>query len=221
MSNKDILSIEIAEEVMKKRGYTRVATSGDNKRVFFNKILPKEYDGAGINAEVKLISKEIEIKFADLKLAFILSSYHFDFYTDKWKQFEETLMMYINACVHANERYVPSPTTPEKKETEKNILQDRKKEFWNKVKEIGKEKGYSKEACEAFYKHWTAMNDNGNKMLFEITKSSKKSVWSTAGRLATWMKNEKDWAKPKTTKIEIQNKELVKKKEILETKDVF
>ena len=47
---------------------------------------------------------------------------------------------------------------------------------------------YPKWLRREFWDHWTAMNDNGKKMFFEMQKT-----WSTGGRLATFANNSKQW----------------------------
>ena len=60
---------------------------------------------------------------------------------------------------------------------------------------------YPKDLVIEFVEHWTTVNDNGNKMYFEM-KSITKGKWSTLGRLATFKRNQERWEKP----IEKRNK---------------
>lgn len=76
-------------------------------------------------------------------------------------------------------------------------LQQRQDEFkqlvWEKIgKTFDK---FPKELVIEFVEHWTTINDNGNKMYFEM-KSITKGKWSTLGRLATFKRNKERWGKP-------------------------
>lgn len=73
-------------------------------------------------------------------------------------------------------------------------LEERKKQFkllvWDKIgRNFNK---YPEEIVKEFVEHWTTVNDNGNKMYFEM-KSITKGKWSTLGRLATFVRNRKRW----------------------------
>ena len=92
------------------------------------------------------------------------------------------------------------------KPTIKKTLEQRKKEFANKL--IPFIEKYGKEIIREFYDYWSEHNDGGLKMAFE-----KKSTFSIEHRLRTWNKNNTKYGTTATNKLEDSAK---RKREILE-----
>tara|TARA_R110002020_G_scaffold357467_3_gene569833 strand:- start:4393 stop:5037 length:645 start_codon:yes stop_codon:yes gene_type:complete len=73
------------------------------------------------------------------------------------------------------------------KEKEKDI-EKRQDKFIDKVNTIIKEKKYSNEETDNFVGFWTERNTSNTKMRFELQQT-----FDISRRLATWVKNNKEW----------------------------
>ena len=79
--------------------------------------------------------------------------------------------------------------------TDNKINTNLKKKYWiDEVEELN----YPKETKEDFIEYWSEESKTGK------TKQSMQKTWNTARRLKTWAKNEKNWNKTKTSKIDSQ-----------------
>jgi hypothetical protein len=103
---------------------------------------------------------------------------------------------------------------------EKPTIEERKKEFWIQIKQVGKSKNYEKQMCEDFYRYWIEMNPGGKKMRWEMEK-----VFDITRRLSTWIQNDKKWLpiwkQKEKDRIKAQDEELKNPKKTLKHKDLF
>jgi len=77
--------------------------------------------------------------------------------------------------------------TPKDKDKEKDI-DKRQDKFIDKVNEVIKDKKYTNEETNNFVGFWTERNTSNTKMRFELQQT-----FDIARRLATWVRNNKEW----------------------------
>lgn len=192
------LSEQKARDVMKKRGYNEVSVnmSGD---VVTTINFVKHFGGIILHASAHLKNKSVSLYFVDLKYLCELSAKNFAFDHKDFEKYEQIITMYAAKCMDIDVfqilddlkgtiTSIDEPPTPTVDEPKKDI-KERKRNFWDVIAQYGKEKGYSKEMCLAFYNYWTEMNENGKKLRFEIEKT-RSGVFDIKGRLRTWKSNE-------------------------------
>jgi len=93
--------------------------------------------------------------------------------------------------------------------TDNKINTNLNKKYWiDEVEELN----YPKETKEDFIEYWREESKTGK------TKQSMQKTWNTARRLKTWAKNEKNWNKSKTSKIDSQIDSYVGALNLLEKK---
>ena len=93
--------------------------------------------------------------------------------------------------------------------TDNKINTNLNKKYWiDEVEELN----YPKETKEDFIEYWSEESKTGK------TKQSMQKTWNTARRLKTWAKNEKNWNKSKTSKIDSQIDSYVGALNLLEKK---
>lgn len=83
-------------------------------------------------------------------------------------------------------------------ETPKKTIEERKKEFVEKLKPYLEK--YGKSTLNDFYQYWTQVNKGGTKMLFEMQKA-----FQIPNRLATWHKNNYGAKKMLPVGMKLQN----------------
>jgi len=93
--------------------------------------------------------------------------------------------------------------------TDNKISTNINKIYW--IDEI-KELNYPKEMKEDFLSYWLEESKSGK------TRQSMQKTWNTERRLKTWAKNEKNWNKTKTSKIDAQIDSYVGALNLLEKK---
>ena len=71
----------------------------------------------------------------------------------------------------------------------KSDIEKRRIDFIANVVSQAKEKGIETDIVTRFCDYWTETNPNGKKMRFEMEKT-----FSVGGRLATFVKNKREWA---------------------------
>ena len=86
--------------------------------------------------------------------------------------------------------------TPKDKNKEKDI-DKRQDKFIDKVNEVIKDKKYTNEETNNFVGFWTERNNSNTKMRFELQQT-----FDIARRLATWVRNNKEWKIDKKGKNE-------------------
>lgn len=218
---------EMCISLMKTRGYKNTATGSNGETLFF---LKKIDDVITVHATVRVERLTVELDIIgtlgmNIKLlteAIIVDTNCFD-------KTEEELIRYGNICLNGNsivsKRVEPVNKTglgqTNKGTTIEKTFDQRKKEFWEKIRQVGKQKSYEKDMCIEFYEYWTQKNELGKKMRFE-----KETTWDLAGRLRTWLRNDKNWTKRynniQEAKAEKQNVELAQTgTNHVSTKDLF
>lgn len=93
--------------------------------------------------------------------------------------------------------------------TDNKINTNLNKKYW--IDEIN-ELNYPKEMKEDFIGYWSEESKTGK------TRQSMQKTWNTARRLKTWAKNDKNWNKTKTSKIDAQIDSYVGALNLLEKK---
>ena len=93
--------------------------------------------------------------------------------------------------------------------TDNKINTNINKIYW--IDEI-KELNYPKEMKEDFIEYWSEESKTGK------TRQSMQKTWNTERRLKTWAKNDKNWNKTKTSKIDAQIDSYVGALNLLEQK---
>ena len=93
--------------------------------------------------------------------------------------------------------------------TDNKINTNINKIYW--IDEI-KELNYPKEMKEDFIEYWSEESKTGK------TRQSMQKTWNTERRLKTWAKNDKNWNKTKTSKIDAQIDSYVGALNLLEKK---
>ena len=93
--------------------------------------------------------------------------------------------------------------------TDTKISTNLNKIYW--IDEI-KELNYPKEMKEDFISYWSEESKTGK------TRQSMQKTWNTERRLKTWAKNDKNWNKTKTSKIDAQIDSYVGALNLLEKK---
>lgn len=219
------LTEERADEIMKERGYIRTATSDSRfgKKIFYQK--PKVLGDAAIHAEVKLWDQTVTLAFKEFAFMVNLVTSSFNLEHKDFSKFEASISTYAAKCLDIDlesifKSFNIGNVVPPTSKPPKVSVKERKDKFWEKIREQAKKKGYEREMCMDFFRHWTEMNEGGRKMRFEM-----KDVFNIAGRLVTWHTNEKKFDKTGKKnfyekKIETQNEQL-KKKEVVNVKTLF
>jgi hypothetical protein len=64
-------------------------------------------------------------------------------------------------------------------------LEERRKWFVESVRKVKESHGYDNDMCNDFYRYWTELAPEGDKMRFEF-----ESTWDTATRLRRWKENQ-------------------------------
>ena len=93
--------------------------------------------------------------------------------------------------------------------TDNKINTNINKKYW--IDEI-QELNYPKEMKEDFIEYWSEESKTGK------TRQSMQKTWNTERRLKTWAKNDKNWNKTKTSKIDAQIDSYVGALNLLEKK---
>lgn len=212
----EALTVTKAKEIMKARGYTDVSHTQSGDVITSVNFIKYLSDEIRIHANVVLKSEDVTLSFVELKHLCELKCGKFAFNHKDFEKFENILKIYVAKCLDVDVfqvlALIPLKTegATEVVKKEKKDVKIRKREFWDEIAAIGKKRNYPKNSCLKFYEYWIQMNSGGVKMQFEITKS-KKGVFDVGGRLATWMKNDKEWAVEKKNfvdkKIDKQNAE--------------
>jgi hypothetical protein len=209
-------------KIMKGRGYTSVShneTGGEVTNINYLKMVVEGQ--LSLHAKVNLKKECISLYVPGLKYFCQISAENFQFDHPDFAKYEQIMTMYGAKCMELDVfgmldslkkvEGVNDGVTEGVKE--KKTLAIRKREFWDTIVEIGKKRNYPKDSCKAFYDYWTQANEGGVKMQFEIMKV-RKGVFDIGGRLATWMKNDKNWASANKNfvekKADQQNKEAQK-----------
>lgn len=211
-----MLDKEKAIEIMKERGYSPTAETGNGDGLFFLKMLSDEIS---IHATVRLKTQTVELNFPHLTWLCFLSTTNFDFFHKEFLKFEEVITFYALRCLGREikdameeiKQYHAITKIP----IEKYVItvEDRKKGLWEKIRQVAKEESYEKEMCKEFYEYWTEMNEGGRKMRFEMEK-----VFDVKRRLNTWLQKDKKWLpawkQKEKEKIVEQNNKLTQTKKI-------
>lgn len=183
-------------ELMLPRGYKETAMGTNGETLFY---LKKIDDVITVHAAVKVRRLNVELDIiGTLGMNVILTTNPILVDTTTFEKTEQELIRYGKICLggesgnattvgSSNETGMAKVSEEKQQKTEKT-LDDRKKEFWNKIREVGKQKAYEKDMCLEFYEYWTQKNEQGKKMRFE-----KETTWDLAGRLRTWLRNDANW----------------------------
>jgi len=228
-----MLERNLAEKVMKERGYESVSHNESGGVISALNFVKQLNDQITIYAKVELKQECVSLSFVELKYFCQLCCNRFAFDHRDFEKYEQILMIYAAKCLDVDVFQVLA-LLPLKVDgvndgvndgvKPKKDIKERKRELWDEVVAVGKKRNYSKDQCLAFYNHWVAMNPGGVKMQFEIIRT-RKGVFDVGGRMATWMKNDKDWASAKKNvvekKAEQQDQEKVSKKPSLKKDEVF
>lgn len=83
-----------------------------------------------------------------------------------------------------------------KEKNNTNSIELRKKEFSASLEPFLKK--YGKDTLNDFYRYWTEPNKSGTQFRKELERT-----WSTAGRLSTWVKNDFNTVKTKSSKMSV------------------
>lgn len=214
---------QAAVAVMKEKGYNWTASGGNGNTLFFLKKIDQRMDVHGmVYLKRNIVVLDI---IGMMEYGISVRSMELPLDTNLFEKTENELIaiirIYRQEDVHSA---IPVPQETLKPQKIEVTLEDRKKEFWDRIREAGKPKGYEKEMCLEFRDYWMEMNENGKKMRFEMEK-----VFDVSRRLATWLKHDKEWSKRyekiqsfQDQKAEVQNKELeTAGKKVINRKDLF
>lgn len=214
----EVLSLTVAKEIMKVRGYTEVSHIQNGDTITGVNFIKPLNDKITLHANVELKSSSVTLSFVELKYFCELRCHRFAFDHKDFEKYEQIIMIYAAKCLDIDVFQTLSALNFINKgeglnngvKKEKKDVKTRKREFWDAIVAIGKKRNYPKDSCLKFYEYWTQMNPGGVKMQFEIMKA-KKGVFDVGGRMATWMKNDKEWATEKRSfvdkKVDKQNQE--------------
>lgn len=114
----------------------------------------------------------------------------------------------------------PRPPEAEAYKAPKKDIKARKREFWDELMPVAKQRGWTKEQTFKFYSYWTEENKSGKKFrrenenFFDITKR----MATFDSRDNTQVGNRKSFADQKAEK---QTAELKKQTQVIQTKNVF
>lgn len=198
-----------AIDLMTSRGYELVASFESGGETTGVALIKRLNDELTIHAKVSLKDASVVLEFLELKYFCKIAAQGIALTHPDFEKYEQIIMAYAAKCLEIDvfqvlallplkrESLAQKPAT----ESPKKDLAIRKREFWDQIVSIGKKRDYPKAGCKAFYEYWIQKNNGGTKMQFEITKV-KKGVFDVGGRLATWMKNDKEWASSKKNFVE-------------------
>lgn len=221
--NRPVLDKDITLRIMKDRGYDLVSTANQEKTLNFAK-----YDdelNVVFNASVNVPTEFITIDMVQLKLGFTLTSNRFDFYHKRFAEFEQKLEQYTRACFSSDGIPIDPTVTPidlpeEKLKKKKKEIEERKREFWDKIVPIAKQKKLDKDFTKSFWEYWTEHGEKDKTFRME-----RENVFDISKRLNTFVKNENKWNKTKQTftdkKAEEQNKQLKNNQPSIDTTELF
>lgn len=194
------------DDLFKSRGYKQVAENGSGTQRHYLKMIDNDGSEFSISAAVDLGTLKCFLSFLELKGFVALTSLPFDVNDEKdFDNREKSMVTYAALCIQAdiysifkkwkdidkpeqtnattdnstNDEEVKAPAKVKGK-----TIEERKKEFWDKIRTIAKPKGYSKEMCLEFRDYWTEHNEEGRKMRFEM-----QNIFDISKRLVTWEKN--------------------------------
>ena len=206
---------KVVLELMEGRGYKQTGSGSGGESLFF---LKKIDEIITVHAFVKVRRLNVELDIiGTLGMNIKLATNPILVDTNCFDKTEEELIRYgrilaENNVVHSQlqsgvgQTNAPGMEEVSRPKVEKTFDQ-RKKELWEKIRQVGKQKSYEKDMCIQFYEYWTQKNEQGKKMRFE-----KEGTWDLAGRLRTWLRNDKVFLKRYETREEkkatVQNTEL-------------
>jgi hypothetical protein len=203
-----------AIEIMTSRGYKNTASGANGDTLFF---LKKIDDSLDIHGTIYIKTESVFIDIIGA-LDMGISIRSMQMALESQGQFEKTedkLLTYISVLRGG----VTEEPKPEPKiKTEPIPLETRKSEFWQRIRQAAKEKGFEREMCLRFYDKWTEKTQSGKRMRFETEKT-----FEVDKRLNTWKQNDKKWSKDFVDKkIDQQNKELEEVgTKVIKKKDLF
>jgi len=204
------MTIQTIDQIMKERGYSHVADSGSGDSRYYLKMIDAEGKEFAVHLAVNLNTFRAFISFTQFTNLLTLVSTEFIVNDNRDFELRENgIIVYASKCIDVDVKDVldkwKNSSTQEVKAPKKTI-EERKKEFWLKVRDIAKPKGYSKEMAKAFYDYWSEKNESGRKMRFEL-----QDVFDISRRLKTWDMNDKNRIASKKNfveqKIEKQNED--------------
>lgn len=228
---KPLHTAETAEELMNQRGYKKTANSNGTKGecYFFLKQVDKKIS---IHAFVNITLQQVQLDFVgmlDMGIKMMTEQIALD--TNVFENYENALLKYLRICLDQNGEEITLKTPVSVPTVDEPVvvvatpvpvkldIPDRRKEFWLKIRDIGKQKGYEKEFCLEFYEYWISMNEGGKKMRYEMEK-----VFDLPRRLNTWLRNDKKWSarydNRKTDKAAVELNEALTVRKI-DTKSLF
>lgn len=184
--------------LMEGRGYIKTAEGNSGESLFF---LKKIDDVITVHAfcKVRRLSVELDI-IGTLEMGVKLATQSILVDTNCFDKTEQELIRYGNILLGGGDELLVQSNGKRLGQSDGNRVEkiseakiektfdQRKKEFWQKIREVGKQKSYEKDMCVEFYEYWTQKNEQGKKMRFE-----KEGTWDLAGRLRTWCRNDKEW----------------------------
>jgi hypothetical protein len=201
-----------AIQIMSSRGYKNTA-SGSNETILF--FLKKINDQLDLHGSVFLKTESVYLDIIGaLDMGISIRSLQMGLDSEQmFQKTEERLLTYISVL---RDGVTEDPGV--KIKTEPIPIETRKSEFWQSIRQVGKEKGYQKEMCTEFYDYWTEKNPGGKKLRFETEK-----IFDVTRRLRTWLENDKKWSKTFVDKkVDQQNKELEEVgTKVIKKKDLF
>lgn len=221
------LDKDIAIQIMKNRGFSLVSsisrltkeTGSDNTYISVphpQLCFAKDTDlNVHFHATVDIDRSDITLEMVQLKMLVSLNISRFDFFHPLFEDFEKKLYTYAKACLEVDktvETYkggikpelsylLPELTEEQLKESkpkkEKKTIEERKKEFWNDLKPIAKQKGLTKAFAEKFFNYWTEHGPND-----KTFRKEREKVFDISRRFDTFIDNEKKWNKESKTQTE-------------------
>jgi hypothetical protein len=219
------LTPEIADEIMKERGYAQVSTIMRDNGKETDYCYAKTTDiGVCLHATVNIKRMDMSLEMVELKYFATLTMKRFDFFHKDFEKIEKIMYIYSRAC-HDLEPHVfrladnmkpVENTLPTKKlaplikikddePKEPNVpIEERKRAFWLEVAPIAKQKGLTKEFTMEFYSYWTEHGPKDRKF-----RKENEQKFDISKRLDTFVRNERKWHQDKTAnKIEKQDQQI-------------
>lgn len=189
------LSEQKAVEVMKKRGYEQVSHNESGGKITTINFV-KRFDNITLHASVYLNKESLSLFFVELKHCCQLSAQNFSFNHKDFEKIEQIVCMYAAKCLDIDVfktldelKGTSSPVeeeTPKETKTKKDIKQ-RKREFWDEMMPIAKQRKWSKEQALKFYDYWTEETPGGKRF-----RRENESYFDINKRMATFDRFDKD-----------------------------
>jgi hypothetical protein len=191
------LSQDEARKVMKVRGYTEVSVNMSGDVVSCVNFVKHLNEQIILHAKAELKKESLSLYFVDLKYLCELSAKNFAFHHKDFEKYEQIISMYAAKCLNMDvfaildqlKGTITPPPEEEKIVKPKTDIAERKRKFWDDIKPIAKQRGWSYDQTRKFYDYWTEESKSGKKF-----RRENETYFDINKRMATFDRNDNERA---------------------------